>query len=413
MNRRIELVSTGSELLSGRTVNRHAAVLAGMLAPLGITLARDTTVPDELAAISDAVASALGRVDVVLVSGGLGPTEDDITRDAVAGLAGRKVVTDAQALAALRRRISALGRKPTPAVERQALVVEGAEVLPNPVGFAPGERLEIGGKNIFLLPGPPEEFRAVVEAHVIPWFRSRWPGLRPPCQRMFMVCGLGESAIMERFRAEGFPPEDIAIAYCAAPGRVEIRLSGTDERAVSAAADKARRLLGSFVFSEDGRSMEAVVGSLLRERSATVAVAESCTGGALGARITQQPGSSEYFLGGVICYANRIKTEWLEVPETVLQTEGAVSAAAARVMAENVRRKFEATHGVAVTGIAGPSGGTAEKPVGLVFIAVSDSAGAVARSFRFAGGRERIREWSVQMALDQLRRRLLGLSEND
>lgn len=413
MNPKIELISTGSELLSGRTINRHASVLAGMLAPLGISLARDTTVPDDITAIADALSSAMGRVDVVLVSGGLGPTEDDITRDAVARVLGRRVVMDQGARAALRERLQQLGRQVTPMVERQALIVEGAWVLPNPVGFAPGERVDSEGKTVFLLPGPPEEFRAVLEAHVIPWLRGRFPRSRPLLGHTFMICGLGESGIMERFREAGFPFGEIHWAYCAAPGRVELKLMTESEALFKDAVEQARALLGDYVFSETGEAMEAVVGRLLRERKATLAVAESCTGGLLGARITQQPGSSDYFLGGVIAYSNAAKTRWLDVPEDILQREGAVSRTTAAIMAESVRRRFDATYGVSVTGIAGPTGGTPEKPVGSVYIAVADAQRTSVRSYRFSGGRDRIREWSVQMALDGLRRRILGIERND
>ena len=407
----VELVSTGSELLSGRTVNRHAQTLGERVRALGFDLARDTTVRDDIPMIREAVESALSRVDVVFVSGGLGPTSDDVTRDALAELLGRKVVLDQASFDVMQKRYDRIGRKMTEQSRRQALIVEGGEALPNSVGLAPGERLEFGGKVLFVLPGPPDEFRAVLEENILPWLKRRYAKAVPVAEKIFLTCGIAEAEVARRFEEAGFAPAGIEIGYCAAPGRVEVRLTSAegDARVVDAAAEKARAMIGEFVFAEDRRLMEEVVAELLKNQGATVAVAESCSGGFLGHRLTGLSGSSEYFVGGVVAYSNDVKMKQLGVQPGTLAACGAVSEETAREMAAGVRRQLDADFGVSITGIAGPTGGSIEKPVGTVFVAVADHAHAWARRFRFSGDRARIKEWSTQMALDLLRRRLANL----
>ena len=405
----IELVSTGAELLNGRTLNRHAQTLGDHLGRLGLRLARDTTVPDDLAQISEALSSALRRADVVVVSGGLGPTTDDITRDAVAAVLHRKIVLDLPSAEAMKARYRRLGREATPLSERQALVLDGAVVLPNSAGMAPGERVEADGKTIFILPGPPREFLAVLTEHVVPWLRQHVAPAIPPRERIFLVCGLGESDIAVRLEQAGFPPPGLQVAYCASCGRVEVRLleEGAADGALERAAEVVRKELGSAIYSEDRSDMAEVVGRLLASRGKTLATAESCTGGWIGQRLTAVAGSSAYYVGGVIAYSNAVKTDHVGVPVEVLDSVGAVSEETALLMAHEVRERFHADYGVSVTGIAGPSGGTPEKPVGLVCMAVADAAGSISQSRRFTGERGWIREWAVQFALDLLRRRLL------
>ncbi|MBP7829562.1 MAG: competence/damage-inducible protein A [Kiritimatiellae bacterium] len=410
----VELITTGSELLSGRTVNRHAQVLGAHLDRLGFQLIRDTTVPDDLPAIRDVLKWALTRVDVVIVSGGLGPTSDDMTPEAVAGLFGRSVVVDAGSLEALRRRYERLGRAVTPAAERQARIVEKSVALPNPVGVAPGERLEVGGKTVFILPGPPAEFLAILEQHVLPWLDAALSDRPAPTQSLLMVCGLGESDIASVFEQAHFPPAGLQTAYCAAPGRIEVRFSAESTAGdPEAAAREAARLLGGHVYSVRREDLEEVVGRLLTLQSRTLAVAESCTGGLVGARITAVSGSSAYFRGGVIVYANDMKTAELGVPADLIDGKGAVSPKVAAHMARAVAAKFKSDYGLSITGIAGPTGGTPDKPVGLVYIALAEKDRVQVRRYRFGGDRERIREWSVRMALDMLRRRLQDVPETD
>lgn len=410
MTPRAELVSTGAELLNGRTLNRHAQTLGLALETLGIPLSRETTVPDELEAIESAVRDALARADLVFVSGGLGPTVDDLTRDALARLCGCGIVTDPGALENMKTRYAAWGRTVSPLSERQAWVLDCATVLPNRVGLAPGERIDRpDGRVLFVLPGPPAEFRAVLEDHMLPWLRVRFPDARPAVERILLTTGLGESDIAERIDRAGVVPADLAVAYCAAVGRVEIRLRGTagQAEAVERAAAGVRALLGETCFAEERVELEAVIGRLLLERGATLAVAESCTGGAIARRIVEVEGCSAYFLGGVVAYANASKIRDLNVDPKALEVEGAVSEVVARAMAEGVRERFQADYGLAVTGIAGPTGGTNEKPVGLVHMAAASAVATRAHHRVFTGARDRVIEASTQAALDVLRRLLI------
>lgn len=402
-----ELICTGSELLSGRTVNTHSVTLAGLLAELGISLVRETTVPDDRAAIRDAIAQALDRSPIVITSGGLGPTSDDLTRDVAADLAGAAIVMHEPSKERIRVRYESAGRRFTDIAARHALVVEGSVILENAVGLCPGELLTVKGHRLFLLPGPPAEFRAVLETGVLP--RLREMAATPPLRCILMTCCIGESDILRLLPEPEFPGPDVDVAYCAKPGRVEIRLSTEPSHAdaLARAADRARAALGEWIYAERPYELEEAVVDLLRARNRTVAVAESCTGGLVGHKLTSVPGSSEVFPGGVIAYSNAAKTRELDVPAEVLTRVGAVSEETARAMAEGVRRRWNADYGLALTGIAGPSGGTEQKPVGTVVVAVADGRGAVVRAFRFSGNRAIIKEMSTQSALQLLRRRVL------
>jgi nicotinamide-nucleotide amidase len=367
----IELVSTGLELLTGRTINTHAHTLARHLAPLGLRLLRDTTVPDDLPVIRQAVAEALQRVDVVVVSGGLGPTSDDLTREAVAELAGVGLVMHEPSRQAICERYARTGRVLNDSVERHALVLEGAEVLMNPVGLAPGEDIHLNGQRIFLLPGPPHEFEAILTEHVVPRLAHFAPEA-PPEMRMFQVCGMGESDLISRLGGDLFPGPGLEVAYCASIGRVEVRLWGPRENReqLDRVAAHFRTVAGPHLYAERPIALEEVVAELLLARQLTVATAESCTGGLVSHRLTNVAGSSAWFQGGVVAYADAAKVRDLGVAGDLLRVEGAVSGPVARQMAEGVRRRFGTDLGVGITGIAGPGGGSEQKPVGLVFVAV-------------------------------------------
>jgi len=413
VTRAAELVATGEELLNGKSLNTHARELGRALWPLGWELARETTVPDDRAAIADAVRQACARVGLVFVTGGLGPTEDDVTREALGDWLRRPLVEDAAALEAMRRRYRTAGREMTPSRRSQARIVAGAAALPNRAGAAPGQRIAWEGKTLFVLPGPPNEFRAILDDHVLPWLAAQGGGAAP--RRIFMVAGLGESDVRERLEAAHTLPPGVAIAYCAAPGQLEIRLrtaaelSDAEARArLEQAWQQARAALGKHIYAAERRSLAEAVAQELRTAGKTVAVAESCTGGLLGARLTDLPGSSTWFRGGFLAYANELKENLLGVPADLLEREGAVSDPVARRMAETARARCGADYGLAITGIAGPDGGTAEKPVGLVFIALADANGAEVVRAHFPGDRATNREWSVQRALDLLRVRLAG-----
>jgi len=406
-----ELVATGTELLSGRTVNTHARLLGARLPDIGFRLRRETTVGDDEADIALAVRDALARVPVVVISGGLGPTSDDRTREAVAALLRRPVQIDEGVLEHLRRLYAARGRELTALRRRQALVIAGAVILANRAGAAPGQMLETDdGRLLFLLPGPPSEFRAVLEDEVLPRLQQRYPQARSLPRHVFQLCGIPEADAAERLNAAGFVAAPLELAWRAAPGRLEIRLTGRagEDALVAARAEEIRRTLAPYIFAEGMEDLPEAVGRLLESRRATVAVAESCTGGGIGATLTGVPGSSAWFRGGVIAYANEVKRTLLDVPAELLAREGAVSAAVAEQMARAVRIRLGADYGLAVTGIAGPSGGTAEKPVGLVYIACADRAGCEVQRHHFPGDRENVRAWSSAYALNLLRLRLLG-----
>jgi len=405
-----ELVATGTELLIGRTVNTHAQRLGRALSPLGIALERETTLRDDRPAIAAAVRAALTRSQVVFVTGGLGPTCDDLTREALADALGRKIVRDTTALSRIRARCVRLGQSMTDSRARQADILEGAAALSNSVGAAPGQRIELGGGRVLLvLPGPPREFEAILAEHVLPWLRGHLHAPVAP-ERILMVCGLGESDVIERFAAAGFDPAPLDLAYCAGPGQLEVRLTGKpgEESVVTSAAARALAVLGDHVYAESREDLVAAVGRRLEARGATVATAESCTGGLVAQVLTSVPGSSAWYRGSIVAYANDAKTSLLGVPADLIAAHGAVSEPVARAMAEGARRALGTDFALATTGVAGPDGATPEKPVGLVWWALADAKGTVARTRRFPGDRDLIRRWTAQYALDLLRRRLDG-----
>ena len=418
----VELVSTGSELLSGRTVNTHAQTLADKIRPFGLRLTRDTTVPDDLAAIADAIRGALSRVNIVFVSGGLGGTSDDLTRDALMQIAGGKLALHPESLTALKQRYNAMGRPVTDVARRQVQILERGEGLLNPVGIAPGMVIQVpasvvGGvsnpatKTIFVLPGPPREFAGVLKTGVFPRLgKLGLPGFQT-LDRLLECTGLGETEIAERLEKVGLPTPEIEVGYCAAMGQIEVRLAAAPKYAalLEEKTAVARAVLGAAVFAEMRIGLEEAVGQLLAAQRKTLAVAESCTGGLIGHRLTQVPGSSNYFLGGVIAYSNESKIRDLAVPREAIERYGAVSEEVARAMAAGVRARFGADFGLAITGIAGPDGGTAAKPVGTVWFALADTAGAIAKQRCFPTTRENVKLWSSQQALDLLRRRLQGV----
>ena len=403
-----ELISTGSELLSGRTVNRHAQTLGAALAPLGYRLVRDTTLPDDIDAIAAALEASWGRVDIVFVSGGLGPTCDDITRDAVAQVLGRRVVHDERALAALEERYRGWGRVMTEAARRQALVVEGAEVLPNPVGAAPGERIEHEGKLLFILPGPPAEFAAVLEQGILPWLQARHGVLEPAPERIFQTCGIGESDLVTLFEEEGFPGEGLDVAYCAGPGRVEVRLTSrtADAAAVDHAAARLGELVGDHVFAEGRFDMEEVVLRQLDRLGVSLATIEAGTAGLLVRRLSAcEARHAGCFVGGAVVHRLDTLVDAYGVLPEELAEHGAAGDLVARRLAEAVRLRLGADIGLCLVGPGQEAAGET-----AAWAAVNDTAGTEAGGLPMAG-RGLLREyWTSQMALDRLRRRLLRRS---
>ncbi|MCU0607595.1 MAG: competence/damage-inducible protein A [Candidatus Edwardsbacteria bacterium] len=407
-----ELVVIGNEIIRGLTVDANSAYLGRELESLGVAVMRTTAVGDDRRAIAGAVRGALRRADLVLCTGGLGPTCDDVTRAAVAGFFRSRLSPDRSVLRSIEARFARRG-VPMPAVNScQALVPDKASVLRNPQGTAPGLLFANGRKRVALLPGVPREMRAIWQTS-LRRIVAAMPGRATVVHATLRAFGLPESAIAERLeRVEaGLAPGELA--YLPGTHGVDLRLtlSGTDRRKLrtrlSGIERDIRTALGLAIYGRDGDTMAAVAGSLLTRRTLTVALAESCTGGLVGDRLTDVPGSSAYFAGSVVAYANSVKSRSLGVSPATLRRHGAVSVETAREMARGVRRQLPAAIGVAVTGIAGPGGGTKDKPVGLVCFAVAGPYGTASDTRRFLGTRRVIKELAASTALDLLRRYLL------
>lgn len=407
-----EIIAVGSELLGAHRLDTNSLFLTDQLSRLGIAVTHKTVVGDVERHIVAALRIALERAEVVIVTGGLGPTEDDLTREAVARLLDRRMARDDRILEKIERRFLKRGVRMPEINARQAMVIEGAEVLENARGTAPGLWLRERDRAIVLLPGVPSEMESMFQDHCRPRLERIAPGT-VLVTRVLKIAGLYESQVDELAAPVYTKFTNPVTTILASPGEIQLHLraSGVSEaEARDAVNELTRRLemaLGDNIFSEDGQALEEIVGMYLTMKGRTVALAESCTGGLLAERITRVPGSSRYFVGGVVPYSNDIKIRLLEVPEKVLADCGAVSGETARIMAESARRRFGADYGLSVTGIAGPEGGTTAKPVGLVYLALAESgrtAEVVER--RYPGTRDRIRLQASQTALDMLRRRI-------
>jgi nicotinamide-nucleotide amidase len=423
-----ELLTVGTELLLGFTVDTNAADAGRALAEAGIGVRWRATVGDDPDAVREAVAAALARTGAVIVSGGLGPTRDDLTRDAVAALFGRRLVRDAALLQALEERFLRLGRGPMPeSNRRQADVPDGAAILPNRWGTAPGLWLEDERGLAVLLPGVPAEMRGLLEHEVIPRLVRRHEGAAPPAgaggaggvirSRLLRTTGISESALADRVGdISKLVGPGMTVAWLPAPEGTDLRLTAwhlppdVADAELAKAAGALRPRLGAHCYGEGAVDLAALVLGELERRGARLAVAESCTGGLLGERLTAVPGSSRVFLGGVVAYHNDVKLGLLGVSGDAIATYGAVSEVVARAMAAGAARSLGADAAVAVTGIAGPDGGTAEKPVGTVWIAAQWQGESRAFQYLFPGERDVVRRRAAQAALDALRRLLGGPS---
>ncbi|MDZ7640027.1 MAG: competence/damage-inducible protein A [Bryobacterales bacterium] len=403
-----QIIAIGSEMLTPEKVDTNSLFLTQELNNLGITVTGKQVVGDSLHLISEAVMQCLGRCDLVLISGGLGPTEDDLTREAVARALGRGMVFDEEILEGIRERFRKFGRPMTGRNRKQAYVIEGARVLPNPNGTAAGQMAKIDGKLIFLLPGPPRELMPMVMEHCLPIWRAHFPSkiLRT---FTFRIAGLGESEVDDRVAPiyTKFVNPETTILAAAGDITLQFRaIAETEEEAgrlLAAVADPIRAELGFHIYSENGDSLEATVLNLLEARDATLAVAESCTGGALAARLTSVPGSSRAFLGGFLVYTDAQKAGLLGVDPEILARHGAVSEEAALALAANARARTGASCALSVTGYAGPDGGTDANPAGTVYLGLASAQGVRATRHRFTGDRERVRRLATQYALDMLR----------
>ena len=407
-----EIIAIGSELLAPDRTDTNSLWLTEQLNRLGIEVKLKTIVGDDDARLEETIKDAVRRSKVVITTGGLGPTEDDITRKITARALGRRLLLDEEVLAEIRERFKSYGVVMPERNSRQAMVIEDAVVLSNPNGSAPGMFLDHQGTAIVLLPGPPREMRPMFQNHVAERLAGRAGNVRV-VRRMLRVAGMGESAVDEKIAPIYTQYDNPVTTILFNQSEIEVHFTarGRTEAEANALLDRlsaqVEERLGNAVFSFAGETMEQVVGLKLSLGGYTLSVAESCTGGLLAQRLTDVPGSSKYFIEGVVTYANDAKTRALGVEPMLLLEHGAVSAPVAEAMAEGIRKRAGTDFGIAITGIAGPDGGTEEKPVGTVFIALSDDVKTEHRKLHLPGDRQLVRWRASQAALDLLRRRLI------
>ena len=411
-----EIIAIGSELLTPFRQDTNSLYLTEKLNQLGVEVIFKTIVGDDRERLTGAASLAVSRAEIVIFMGGLGPTEDDLTREAVADALGLELHRDPAIITSLEQRFAARGWKMAANNLKQADVITGATVLPNANGSAPGQwmsgKYEGRERIIMLLPGPPHELKALFEEQCLARLRAKLPP-QFIATRELKITGLGESQCDARVAPIYKLYTDVQTTILAGAGEIQLHLK---TRAASLEAAQARvdqlvgkieEELGDSVFSDNGDSMEQIVGYYLQMRNATLAVAESCTGGLLAERITSVSGSSRYFLGGAVVYSNQLKTAFADVPAGLIEKHGAVSREVAAALAEGIRRRTGATLGLGITGVAGPTGGTAEKPVGLVFHALANDGETEVVERKFPGDRKRIRRFASQQALDMVRRKLM------
>lgn len=406
-----EIIAIGSELLTPDKTDTNSLWLTEKLNDIGIEVMLKTIVGDDSARLEEAVSDAMRRSDIVITTGGLGPTEDDITREFTARAVGRELVYHDEIEEHLRERFRAWGREMPEINKRQAFVIDGAEILANPNGSAVGMMVEADGKILGVLPGPPRENQPMFTDHVFPKLKAI-AGEVYVSRRMLKVSGMGESAVDEIAAPIYKSYEGLQTSILFNKSEVEIHLTAKSDNAETAKATTDKLVgelaaaLGKAVFSTHGEAMEEVVGRLLKERGETLSVAESCTGGLIAQRLTDIAGSSAFFLEGAVTYSNDAKMRTLGVDEDILKNHGAVSAECAEAMATGMRNYASTTHAVSVTGIAGPDGGSDEKPVGTVFIGYASKDKVKSLKLVLPGDRYLIRWRSSQAALDYLRRQL-------
>lgn len=417
-----ETIAIGSELLMGGRSDSNSLFIAEALAMIGIEVKFKTIVGDDQSDIAEVLTTACRRARIVILTGGLGPTIDDCTREAVALVTGFRLVRRKEAFESMKVRLAQWGRTPNHAQLRQALIPSGATVLPNPVGSAPGFALTWRNARMIALPGVPSEMQAMMQRSVIPCLsdqldRSKQPRPHPITRVIFHTWGLPESDVNTKLQGLIEKRTPIALGLLASPTEVLVSLSTKAHRSIKEAVlrsveEEVRTRLREWIYAEGQDTLEEVVGRLLRRQKLTVAVAESCTGGLIGYRLTQVPGSSAYVDRGALCYSNQAKMDMLDVPARLIEQHGAVSREVAEAMAKGMRDRAGSSVALSVTGIAGPGGATETKPVGLVYIGL-DGGGddMMAKEFRFHGDRSVIRQRAAQAALDMLRRWLIARGE--
>lgn len=404
-----EIIAVGSELLTPQKVDTNSLYLTDQLNALGVEVVRKTIVGDERARLTESIQGAVARSQIVILTGGLGPTEDDVTRDSVGAALGLKLIFSEEVCGWIEQRFRSFGRAMAENNKRQAYIVEGAEILPNQWGTAPGQWIVSDGVVLILLPGPPRELKALFTAECLPRLRDMLPA-QVIRTRFYRVAGMGESDLDALVAPVYTKYQNPVTTILAAAGDIQIHLRArcaTPEEAealLGEVAEQIEPLLGDRLYSKEGASLEQVIGHLLSARKESLSVAESATGGMLGERITSVPGSSEYFRGGFLTYTNEMKTRLLGVSSDLIHQHTAVSDPVARAMAEGARRQTGSDYALAISGYAGPDG----TQVGLIFIGIATPDGSEARRFQFPGDRNRVRSLASNYALDLLRKKLIA-----
>jgi len=401
---RAEIITIGDELLRGQTADTNSSFLAQRLSQIGVELARIATVGDGLEQISREVKDALSRSDLIITTGGLGPTSDDFTREALAKALGRPLVFMEALWGKIEKRLSQRGLASSPENRSQAYLPQGTEEVANPLGTAPGIHIEVDSKHLYALPGVPQEMRSMAEKYLFPELRGK-----PIPYQVLRTTGIPESQIYARIKPLTGSGK-VRISFLPSPRGVDLRVEATHQGTsedLSRAVAEIKGIIGEAIYGGEGEELEVVVGRLLTQRGETLSVAESCTGGLIGDRLTNIPGSSHYFERGVISYSNRAKLELLGVPWEMIKEHGAVSPQTAIAMAKGIKGISKTNYGLSVTGIAGPTGGSREKPVGLCYIGFAHQKGTSSQKFLFPGPRRANKERAAQAALNMVRLFLL------
>jgi nicotinamide-nucleotide amidase len=411
MSLNIAVLTTGDELINGEMSDTNTARIAQLLSAWGYAIKESRTIGDDESEIEAALRDLSSGRDVVISTGGLGPTDDDLTARAAARTFGRRLALNEEALAQIRRFFAEKNKEMHPRNEKQALLPQKALILPNRLGTAPGFHLRQGTCDLFFLPGVPGEMAVMLEEQVLPHLYERSGGSAPQQERILQVFGLSEPKVEERFSHTPLP-QGVHLAFGVEFPFVRVKLRARGESAdelLNRAEMHARKLLQPFVFAVGKETLPGNVARMLTDTDRTLALAESCTGGMVAQMLTDIPGASRFLDRGAVTYSNAAKQDWLQVPEDILNREGAVSKACAQAMARGIRQAAGTDLGLAITGIAGPDGGTPDKPVGTVFLALSAEDEERVQGYRFSGNREQVRRISACMALEWLRRYLGNL----
>ncbi len=409
----IDIISIGDELLIGQVLNTNASWMAEALNKKALSVNRIIAISDTWQAITDALHDSMATAKLVLVTGGLGPTKDDLTKDTICDFFGSKLVLNQEVLDYVKDFFAKRGRELTESNKKQAMLPDNCEIVKNSQGTAPGMHFEKQGTHFVFMPGVPFEMKSIMTEWVIPYF-SNLCKVKPSAQRTVLTSGMGESFLADKIADwENALPDNTSLAYLPSPGRVRLRITVKSEYQSQADSqlqkhiDDLQKIIPSLIYGYDDDLLEKTVGNMLKDAGKTISTAESCTGGMIAEKLTSIAGSSSYFKGSVVAYANEIKSNILGIDSNIIEEKGAVSYEVACAMATGVRKIMNTDIAVATTGIAGPTGGTVDKPVGTIWIAVADENGVSAKKYQFGNQRQRNINWSVQTALNSIRKALL------